>query len=352
MAVRRGASMVIQITDPGTSPPVSDPNPARGAGPFGPVDGSLTSIRPAATVGHEASRELVALWGLSDATEPAGGIGAIRLLRRPETTVVESWNVIGVIHGSDPELRDEVVVFSAHLDHVGECAPDPSGDAICNGTHDNALGVAKMLAAAEALVRMRPRRSVVFLAAGAEEGGLVGSWHYVRNPVFPMEKTVANINMDGGRTGRMTDDVIANAADFSEMAGIVTALMDSLGIGVTEGRSAAELVGLSSDHRSFLMAGVPAVDLKPGYSVDGDQEVGRRERMYYMENWRHRPTDEFDESFTFESAAEMARRAVHIAWHLANREGSVHMNADEPLRRDRGTPEGPYYFGPNYDIER
>lgn len=353
MALRRGAAVVIQLSDGGVvaAPAQPDSNPSHNAGPFAPDDGTVTSIRPAATVGPEGSRLLLQAWGISRPAEPAGAIGSIRLVRRHEMRTVQSWNVIGVIRGHDPLLRDEAVVFSAHLDHVGVCTSDATSDDICNGTHDNALGIAKMLAAAESMVRLRPRRSVVFAAMGAEEGGLIGSWHYVRHPIFAMEKTVANINMDGGRTGNRTDDVIANAADVSDMSEIVEKVMGELGVGLTNGESSAELVGLSSDHRSFLFAGVPAVDLKPGYSVDGDSEVGYQERIHYMNTWRHRPADEFDESFTFESTVEMTRRAVHLAWYLTNMEGMPQMNPHQPMARGRSSPGAPFYFGPHYDIE-
>lgn len=354
MALRRGAAVVIQIADGSelsTAAP-ADTNATRNAGPFAPDDGTVTSIRAAATVGSEASRSLMQQWGITRPAAPAGSIGRIRLVRRHETRTVTSWNVIGVLRGTDPALSEEAIVLSAHLDHVGVCTPDAMGDDICNGTHDNALGIAKLLAVAEAMVRLRPRRSVVFAAMGAEEGGLIGSWYYVRHPVVPIERTVANINMDGGRTGSRTDDVIPNAADFSDMADIVAEVMGELGVSLTHGASSAELVGLSSDHRSFLMAGVPAVDLKPGYSVGGDRELGYRERIHYMNTWRHRPADEFDESFSFESAAEMARRAVHLTWHLADMEGTPQMDPDQPMARPRLSPEQPFYFGPRHPIER
>jgi hypothetical protein len=354
MALRRGAAVVIQVAAgiERSTPAPLDTNPTRNAGPFAPDDGTVTSIRAAAIAGPEASRSLMRQWGIMRPAEPAGSVGRIRLVRRHDTRTVTSWNVIGVVRGNDSALRDEAVVLSAHLDHVGVCTPDATGDDICNGTHDNALGIAKLLAAAEAVVRLRPRRSVVFAAMGAEEGGLIGSWYYVRHPVVPIEKTVANINMDGGRTSSRTDDVIPNAADFSDMAGIVAKVMGQLGVSLTHGASSAELVGLSSDHRSFLMAGVPAVDLKPGYSVGGDRELGYRERMHYMDTWRHRPADEFSESFSFESAAEMARRAVHLTWHLANMDGMPQLDPDQPMARPRMSPKNPFYFGPRHPIER
>ena len=349
-AMRQGAEAVVEVSRP-TRPAASGESALdapRGAGPFAPDDGTVTSIRPHAVVGPEGSQELLAHWRIDDPTEAVGGVGQLRLERRHVVDTLRSWNVVGHIEGSDPEVGHEVIVFSSHLDHVGICAPDATGDDICNGAHDNALGTAQMLAAAEIMADLQPRRSIVFASVGAEEGGLVGSWHYVRNPRFPIEHTVANLNMDGGRMGAKTDDLIANATDFSEMEEIVAEVMEEIGVRITHGRSPAELVGLSSDHRSFLFSGVPVADLKPGYSVAGDTVVGFADRMHYMNTRRHRPADVFDESATFESAVEMARRAVRIAWRLSELDDRPQLNPDHPIARPRASPDGPYYFGHDF----
>ena len=223
--------------------------------------------------------------------------------------------MIGVVPGADPLRRDESIVFTAHLDHVGIGPPDSRGDSINNGAHDNALGTAKLMASAEAMVRLRPRRSIVFAAVGAEERGLLGSWHYVRNPEFPIEGMVANINQDGGREGVATEDVIDNAADLSDLRHIIRDVMAEAGVGVMErDRALTSLVGFSSDHYPFLLAGVPAIDLKPGHTVDGDWQIGLADRLRYYDEWRHRPADNFDErTFTMESTDGQTSRAAGLA---------------------------------------
>jgi hypothetical protein len=349
IARRKGAAVVIELTPQERT---SD-GASAGSGPPRRVivmaDGSSPRLRADAVVGGPAATALLDAWKwvAADAAK-ARNVGTVRLVRTHEVKRLKSWNVVGLIPGSDPARRDESVVFSSHLDHIGIVPPDANGDTISNGTHDNAIGTSQMLASAEALVRMRPPRTIVFAAVGAEERGLLGSWHYVRNPVMPIEKTVANINLDGGREGTITDDVIDNAADLSDMARIVRQVMGPLGIGVTQDRSPSALVGFSSDHFSFLLAGIPAIDLKPGYSLKGDSERGWKERMHYYETQRHKPADNFDEAFSFESPAEMARRTVRLAWTLATMAGLPQMAPDHVMARPRSVPREPHYFGPGH----
>jgi hypothetical protein len=346
-ARRKGAAIVVELAPPASQ--ARQPPAVRRV--YVLKDGSAPRVRADASVSGSGTGRLLAALGVNPSSadqqaQSARPVGKIRLARRHEIKEVQSWNVVGIIRGADPGRREESIIFSAHLDHVGITEPDQHGDTICNGAHDNAMGTAKLLAAAEAMVRLRPRRSIVFAAVGAEERGLLGSWHYVRNAVLPIERAVANINQDGGREGLATDDVIDNAADLSDMAQIVREVMTPLGVGVINDRSPAAVVGFSSDHYSFLLAGVPAVDLKPGYTVKGDPEVGWRERSVYYDTVRHRPADNFNEAWTFESGAEMARRAVRLVWHLANMDGMPRMKSDHPIARERGRPQEPFYFGP------
>ena len=359
IAMRKGAALVIELASPPTED-AAEEAATQSAWPrrqLALADGTTPRVRPQVTVGPEASAKLLASWGVDPATargsaddEGAGQphpTGSLRVVRKHTIERVQSWNVVGIVRGSDPASRDESIVFTAHLDHVGIGPPDATGDRVANGTHDNGLGSAKILAAAEIMARLRPRRSIVFAAVGAEERGLLGSWYYVRNAALPIEKAVANINVDGGREGVATNDVIANAADVSELYDVVREVMASRGVGVMErDRAARNQVGFSSDHYSFLLAGVPAVDLKPGHTVDGDPETGLGDRLRYYRELRHRPADNFDEdAFTLESAAEMARRSVWLAWHLSETQGMPEINAEHAIWRKRGRPEQPFYFG-------
>ena len=121
----------------------------------------------------------------------------------------ETANVGGLLPGSDPDLEDEVVVYSAHHDHLGIGEPDDSGDTIYNGAQDNAAGTAQLLAIAKAFSELpeRPRRSVLFLFVAAEEQGLLGSEYYATHPTFPPGKIAANINFDGGNIWGRAEEV-------------------------------------------------------------------------------------------------------------------------------------------------
>jgi Zn-dependent M28 family amino/carboxypeptidase len=250
--------------------------------------------------------------------------------------------------GSDPSRAEEVVVFTAHLDHVGVGAPDASGDSIYNGTHDNALGVAKVLAVAEALADVRLPRSILFLMTGAEESGLLGAWHYVNHPVFPLERTAAAINHDGGLVGARTDDVFAWGPEFSTIEDDVARAARETGMVLSSGKrdpfgpSAGLLY--RSDHYPFLISGVPVVYLMPGFTQGGDPERGRQAWQEYLSTIHHGQGDNFDGTAPYESPVALTRLSLRLAWDLATSEGMPRTHDDAPVARSRGTPTG-FFFG-------
>jgi Zn-dependent M28 family amino/carboxypeptidase len=274
-------------------------------------------------------------------------VGSVTIERHHDTRTVRSWNVIGSWPGTDPERAAEAVVFTAHLDHVGVGPPDELGDSIYNGTHDNALGVAKMLAAAEALAGVRLGRSVVFLATGAEESGLLGAWHYVNDPIVPLERTAAAINHDGGLVGVRTDDVFSWGPEFStikddvEWAASRTGLTLSVPGRAPFGPSAGLLY--RSDHYPFLISGVPIVYLMPGFTIEGDPERGRRAWQDYLAGVHHARADNFDAEAPFESPVALTALSVRLAWRLSTAVGMPRTHSSAPVARDRGTPSG-FFF--------
>ena len=136
-----------------------------------------------------------------------------------EVKRVEAPNVVAILPGSDPKLKDECVVYSAHWDHFGIGAPDKTGDTIYNGALDNATGVASVLEIARAFASLpaaeRPRRSILFLITTAEEQGLLGSEWYSRHPLVPIEKTAADINLDSMNILGPTHDFVPLGAERS-----------------------------------------------------------------------------------------------------------------------------------------
>jgi hypothetical protein len=177
-------------------------------------------------------------------------------------------NVVGLLRGSDPLLRDQYIVFSAHMDHVGTAAPDAEGDSIFNGADDDASGTATVLEVAEAFASLgqRPRRSLIFLAVSGEEKGLLGSDYFASNPPVAKEKIVANINLD--MVGRNAPDtVVAIGQDYSSLGPLVQEVIGrrpELGLVVAPDLWPQENLFLRSDHFSFAKNGIPALFFTTG----------------------------------------------------------------------------------------
>ena len=349
LAYRRGAKAVVVV----------DPRPSVEAweGRLRPrrplrvlADGTTTRFRAAATLGPIASQALLDRWspGSAASTEPVD-LGPVTIEPAHELRTSRSWNVGGLVRGTDPELRDEVVVFTSHLDHVGIGAPDAEGDSIFNGTHDNALGVAKVLAAAEAMVGLEMARSVLFLAVGAEEGGLLGSWYYVRNPVFPMEKTVAAINHDGGLDEQASDDFLAFGEEYSTLGSFLEQAGEEYGTSYERYRippfAAAQALLFRSDQYSFLLAGVPAVYLMPGFTVDGNRETNRQAWQHYLDNVNHQQRDNFLPDASWEAPVAMSAMSVYLVRDLANSPTPPQIQPDAPFRKTRASPDAPAFYG-------
>jgi hypothetical protein len=170
-------------------------------------------------------------------------------------------NVIGLLRGFDPVLRDQFVLVTAHYDHVGE-GPPVSQDRIYNGANDNASGVAAMIEAAASLAASKPRRSIAFIALFGEEKGLLGSRYYVADPAFPLENTVAVLNLEQlGRTddtqGPRDNTAFVTGFDFSEVGGIVRTAAASAGVMVPNPPGTDDYFN-RSDNVVFAERGVPA----------------------------------------------------------------------------------------------
>ena len=146
------------------------------------------------------------------------GLKASMALKNTRRTV-DSRNVLAKLEGSDPVLKDEYVVYSAHWDHLGIVAPDKTGDKIANGALDNASGVAQVLEIARAFTQVKPapKRSILFLMVTAEEQGLLGSEYYGVTPVYPLAKTLANINVDGFNQWGRTKDITVIGLGASDL---------------------------------------------------------------------------------------------------------------------------------------
>ncbi|MGK6354724.1 M28 family metallopeptidase [Sphingomonas sp. DT-207] len=214
-----------------------------------------------------------------------------------------SKNVIGVLPGS--ERPDEYVLYSAHWDHLGRCdAID--GDDICNGALDNASGTAGLVALAEAHVKAgAAKRSLVFLAVTAEESGLLGSKFYAENPVFPLEKTVGGVNMDGvNNIGRAKDFVLIGVGK-SELEDLVKPIVAAQGRMIMPESTPEKGFYYRSDHFSFAKLGVPMLYGESGEDYrSGGRSAGQAAAEDYLTYRYHKPADEYSESWNWEGAVE------------------------------------------------
>jgi Zn-dependent M28 family amino/carboxypeptidase len=186
-------------------------------------------------------------------------------------------NVIGVIRGSDPKLRDEYLIVSAHYDHLG--ISKDGEDKIFNGANDNASGVAGILESAQALADTKPKRSIMFVAFYGEEMGLVGSLYYAANPVIPLKSTVANINLE--QIGRTDDSeaervsaVSITGFDFTNMGADFAAIGKKIGVGASGHPKFSTPFFSASDNLSFALKGIPSLTICTAFEFKDYHAVG------------------------------------------------------------------------------
>jgi Zn-dependent M28 family amino/carboxypeptidase len=234
---------------------------------------------------------------------------------------VETATVLGLIPGSDPEISDEAVIYTAHHDHLGVATPNEAGDAIYNGAMDNASGVAQVLAIAKAIKALpeAPRRSILVALVGAEEQGLLGSKWYAQNPTFPPGKIAANLNYDGGNIWGHTHDVTFVGLGKSSIDQIVKMIAEEQGRVVKPDQFADRGYFYRSDQFSFAKIGVPAMYLDTGTEfVDRPPEWGREQVDHYTDVNYHQPSDEYDPSWNFDGMIEDARLGYWTGLAIAN----------------------------------
>jgi Zn-dependent M28 family amino/carboxypeptidase len=222
---------------------------------------------------------------------------------------VQTSNVIGLIEGTDPVLKSEYVILTAHLDHLG--ISGSGEDRINNGALDNAGGVATMLEAARSLAAAPPRRSVLVVALTAEELGLVGSDYLARYPV--VRNVVADVNLDMPVLTYDFTDVVAFGAEHSTLGPLVAAAARTEGISLSPDPMPEQNVFVRSDHYSFVQAGVPSVMLATGYAGGGEAAWGA-----FFANGYHKPGDDLSGPLNWTAAARFARVNAAIARTIAD----------------------------------
>lgn len=234
---------------------------------------------------------------------------------------VQTGNILGLIPGSDPELKDEVVIYTAHHDHLGIGTPNEEGDAIYNGAFDNATGVAQAMVIAKAIKALpeAPRRSVLIALVGAEEQGLLGSEYYAANPTFAPGKIAANINYDGGNVWGHTHDVTYIGLGKSSIDQIATMIAEEQGRVVKPDQFSDKGYFYRSDQFSFAKIGVPAMYLDTGTDfVDRPADWGREQQDHYTEVNYHQPSDEYDPNWNLDGMVEDATLGYWTGLAIAN----------------------------------
>jgi len=241
----------------------------------------------------------------------------ITLGQKTKHEVIASPNVVGIVRGTDPELADEYVVYSAHLDHNGIGAP-VNDDTIYNGAYDNAMGSSLIIETARVFAASPARRSILLVAVTAEERGLLGSDYFAHYPTVPTESMVANINLDMPLFLFPVADIIAFGAEHSSLEATVEAAISAEGFTLTPDPMPEENIFRRSDQYSFVRKGVPAAFLVPGYtstdaSVDGQAVVVDHRKHHY-----HRPSDDLSRPVDWDSAVRFARANARIGYAIAN----------------------------------
>jgi hypothetical protein len=231
-----------------------------------------------------------------------------------ETKVVESRNVIAILPGSDPRLKEEVIVLSAHLDHIGVTKP-VNGDSINNGALDNAAGVATTLEVARAFTeaRKRPRRSIMFLTVTGEEKGLLGAEYFARNPTVPLKNIAADVDIDMPVLTYDFTDVVAFGADRSGIGPAVRRAAERVGLKLSADPMPEEGLFTRSDHYRFVEVGIPAVFLMTGFANGGETAF-----RSFLANCYHKPCDDLSQPIDYVAGARFARINYEITRELTD----------------------------------
>lgn len=229
------------------------------------------------------------------------------IVQMPNPIPFSDNNVIGWIEGTDPKLKEEYVVLSAHYDHIGVFKTNRK-DSIHNGARDNGIGTAAILLAGKALVKNPPKRSVIIMALCAEEIDLLGSEWYVRHPLVPLNQTVYNLNCDGAG---YNDKRLMTVIDFNRTTAddMLKQASNHFGLKLVGDPEPQEDLYENSDNYNFAKKGIPSVNIAPGV-----KKFNRKLMKYY-----HRPSDEVS-SLDFKYLEKFLRAFTYSAFLVANAE--------------------------------
>jgi len=257
--------------------------------------------------------------------------GTLRAQARVTREPVDSTNIVGIHEGTDPQLKSEYVVMSAHLDHVG-VGRAVNGDAIYNGAMDDASGIASLVEVARLLKESgaRPKRSIAFVAVTAEEKGLLGSKYFAAHPTVPFDKIVADINLDMFLPLYPLKVIEVQGLTESSLGDTVRASAKALGVEVQTDREPDQNRFIRSDQYSFIRRGIPSLAFKFGYEFGSPEEKIRRD---WVRDVYHKPNDDAKQTVDVESAARFNHVILGLLQRVANDRARPRWNDDSFFKR-------------------
>ena len=247
---------------------------------------------------------------------PLNATAAIRTVTH--FSQVTSENVIGVLPGNDAKLRDEYVVVSAHLDHLGNHPPANGGDGLYNGAYDNASGIASLIEIARGLAAgPRPKRSILFVALTAEEKGEQGSEYFVHFPPVPARQLVADVNMDMFLMIYPVADLVPLGGEHTSLGAMAATAARGV-FEISPDPYPEEVRFIRSDQYSFVKAGIPAIHLKPGNKSTDPSIDGAKLTRDWLRTIYHSPKDDLSQTFDFGSGARYAETNLRLVRAIGN----------------------------------
>lgn len=291
------------------------------------VEADTLDVPANASISQDVAKEIFTAAGqsfedvmqLAEEGSPKGfSTGVVARVKRDSllTDVFTSPNVLGVIEGSDPKLKNEYVVLSAHLDHIGESEKAKGEDKINNGAIDNATGVAVMMEVARAYARadVKPRRSILFAAVAAEERGLLGAEYFAHFPTIAREQMVANVNLDMPILLYDFSDVVAFGADRSSLGPVTEQALAEIGLSLSPDPMPEEGIFTRSDHYRFVQQGIPSVFLVTGWGKTELGEDGGAIFREFLGKTYHSPHDDLGQTINYDAGAKFAK----VNWLITN----------------------------------
>ena len=273
------------------------------------------------------------IYALAAANKPVPRLDlqlSARAAKKSTLSDLSSSNVIGMIEGSDPVLKHEYVVYSAHMDHLGTIK-EKTGDNIYNGAMDNASGVATLLEAARMFSRsgVRPKRSILFIALTGEEKGMLGSDYFASNPTVPKGAIVANVNLDMPLLTYDFKDVVAFGSQHSTLQGIAASAVKKMGLDLLPDPWPEQGIFTRSDQYMFVQQGIPALAIKTGMGSYRKDENPVKLWADFRATHYHEPSDDLALPFNFDAAARFAQLNYMIALEIANAPKRPAWNKDD-----------------------